>query len=197
MTMNIETITMNPGAARRRLAAYEAMISKGGPRATEEARQIRAAYLALARGKRIISLTDAFVRTGWDERGRPKLAIARADERRISGRVGWGDLLFEGLSHVQPESNRRIVIRLSALPPRPVDSSVTWRGTAIVPIVPPTAVPSRFDAREHHVLFEADWQDAPRDPYLLRHLGGDLWAVIAAWDLTEVERMVLRGRARQ
>jgi len=35
----------------------------------------------------------------------------------------------------------------------------------------------------------------PRDPYLLRRLGkGDLWLVVAAWDLTEVERAALQSR---
>jgi hypothetical protein len=36
---------------------------------------------------------------------------------------------------------------------------------------------------------------APRDPALLRHVRGDLWAVLATWDLTELERLVLTQRA--
>jgi len=31
----------------------------------------------------------------------------------------------------------------------------------------------------------------PRDPALIRHIRGDLWAVLAVWDLTELERAVL------
>jgi hypothetical protein len=30
-----------------------------------------------------------------------------------------------------------------------------------------------------------------RDPYLRKHIGGDLYAVVAEWDLTELERMVM------
>jgi hypothetical protein len=37
------------------------------------------------------------------------------------------------------------------------------------------------------------WSPArpPDDPVLLSPLGGDLYAVLAHWDLTEIEKMVL------
>jgi hypothetical protein len=50
---------------------------------------------------------------------------------------------------------------------------------------------------EHfHILWEAVWQPhtAPRDPMLLKHLGGVFYAVVAVWDLTELERAALRLR---
>jgi hypothetical protein len=34
----------------------------------------------------------------------------------------------------------------------------------------------------------------PRDPALLRHIRGDLWVVLAVWDLTDLERLVLSQR---
>lgn len=37
---------------------------------------------------------------------------------------------------------------------------------------------------------------AAKDPYLLRPIHGDLCAVVAAWDLTELERSVMAGRAQ-
>jgi hypothetical protein len=50
--------------------------------------------------------------------------------------------------------------------------------------------------QNYHVLFEAVWSKAPpSDPFLLRRLGkGDLWLVLAMWDLTEVERAALAAR---
>ena len=45
---------------------------------------------------------------------------------------------------------------------------------------------------------DPDWKRraVPRDPFLLRHLGkGDLWVVVAMWNLTEVERAALQARA--
>lgn len=71
--------------------------------------------------------------------------------------------------------------------------------SAMVPIVPPKHRPERgFGQRL--VLWEVDdWVRAslpapPHDPALLRPLGGDLYAVEAVWDLTELERLVLSGR---
>lgn len=31
------------------------------------------------------------------------------------------------------------------------------------------------------------------DPALLKHIGGDLWAVVAVWNLTDLEMAVLAG----
>ena len=36
----------------------------------------------------------------------------------------------------------------------------------------------------------------PGDPALLRHVGGDVYAVEAVWELTELEKLVLSGRSR-
>jgi hypothetical protein len=78
------------------------------------------------------------------------------------------------------------------------DSSA-WR--AMVPIVPPKQRPAGADTLASYLLlWEADdwtWQTVPRppgDPALLKHVGGDIYAVVATWDLTELERLVLSGR---
>ena len=69
------------------------------------------------------------------------------------------------------------------------------RAKAIVPIVPPQFRPAG-SLKRYFILWEADWEEVPRDPMLLRYLGGDLFAVLAVWDLTEIERTVLaRTRA--
>jgi hypothetical protein len=78
----------------------------------------------------------------------------------------------------------------------------SWSGEAwcaMVPIVPPKHRPARGFA-SCQVLFEAeDWAwsrdpDAAVDPALLRHVGGDIYAVLATWELTELELLVLSGR---
>lgn len=72
-----------------------------------------------------------------------------------------------------------------------------WR--AMVPIVPPKHRPERgFGNRL--ILWEADdwtWDTPPippGDPALLRPVGGDIYAVEAVWDLTQLEQLVLSGR---
>jgi hypothetical protein len=67
-------------------------------------------------------------------------------------------------------------------------------GEAIVPIVPVYLRPKRGLAN-YHVLWEAEWRRIPpHDPMLLRRIGGDMWLVVAQWDLTEVERAALATR---
>jgi hypothetical protein len=76
-----------------------------------------------------------------------------------------------------------------------------WSGawTAMVPIVPPEHRPAR-GLGDRLVLWEVDrWQwttppAPPGDPALVRHVGGDIYAVEAVWDLTELEKLVLSGR---
>jgi hypothetical protein len=49
--------------------------------------------------------------------------------------------------------------------------------------------------RHYVTLFEVDqWEPVPpTDPALLKHIAGDLYAVLAVWDLTELERAVIAG----
>jgi hypothetical protein len=72
--------------------------------------------------------------------------------------------------------------------------------SAMVPVTPPKHRPSRgFSGCK--VLWEADdwaWQTLPAppgDPALLKHVGGDIYAVLATWDLSPVEQLVLSGRS--
>lgn len=73
--------------------------------------------------------------------------------------------------------------------------------SAMVPIVPPKHRPAGASTLGSYlVLWEVDdwvWTKIPQppgDPALLRRLGGDIYAVLATWDLTELEKLVLSGR---
>ena len=68
--------------------------------------------------------------------------------------------------------------------------------TAIVPSIPPLHRP--HDSLENYwLLWEAEWTRPPVDPALLKHLGLNLYAVLAVWDLTPLEQAVLRGRSTE
>jgi hypothetical protein len=82
----------------------------------------------------------------------------------------------------------------------------TWSGSrawsALVPIVPPKHMTRENMNLDGFVtLWEVDdWQwrrdpAPPRDPALLQRVAGDIYAVLATWDLTELERLVLSGRS--
>ena len=72
----------------------------------------------------------------------------------------------------------------------------------IVPIVPSDVLASirkrirtRSSLGRFFTLFEVEeWKPVPPvDSALLEHIGGDLYAVLATWDLTDLERAVIAG----
>ena len=81
----------------------------------------------------------------------------------------------------------------------------TWRSKhTMVPLVPAQVKQQlrqsnrSMKLENYHVLWEVEeWYERrviepPIDPFLLKHIGGTLYAVLAEWDLTELERSVLR-----
>ncbi len=93
------------------------------------------------------------------------------------------------------------VFRLPAgtlVPPRTVEEYYRepWYGEwhASLPFIPPAYRPP-LRIENYHLLWEAEWRKGAgpqrRDPILLRRVSGDLFAVVAAWDLTDVEKLVL------
>lgn len=203
--MNVSTITMPKEEAKAKLEAYRAQNAK---RVDEEYQAAEAGYAALAEGTPLISLTEAIRNGGLDEKMRPKLAIARADRKQVRCYLqrGQSRLRFDATTKAE---NWRIkdthiangLILFIDMGRRDINAD----GYALVPMVP-------ADVREDvhirladcFVLWEVEaWSDQrigarpDRDPFLLRHIGGDLYAVIADWDLTELERLVMAGRRDQ
>jgi hypothetical protein len=201
--MNVETITMDPDEARERLKAYRTSLHRS---ADVEYEAAAAGYQALAEGTPIIQYERAIRDAPRDEKGRPMLAIARADRRQV--RVGrpwtWGAPRAEfdctaGFDRFVTEGS---LLRIT-VPTRQQHDLRT--GYALVPMVPPHALAvagGRSKLSDHLILWEVEeWSDTPigavpdRDPYLLRPIHGDLCAVVAEWDLTPLERAVMADRA--
>ena len=193
--MNLETITsVDRNAARVAFSEYRAAFQKSHDELDAE---LMRGYKALATGQQLIRLSETILRGGFDEVGRPKLAIARADETIITFERHASRLILYPTTTRTRVPDRRFNITTTA----PVASSI-WGGSwvARLPIVPPRLrpVPKMLN---YHLLWEAEWYQpraavrAPRDPALLKRIGGDLFAVLAVWDLTDLERAVLEMRS--
>lgn len=207
--MNLSTIDMTREEAETALAEWGDEIKARKCSAEDEA--IAAGYAELAKGHRLIALSDTIRAGGEDECGRPRLAVAPAMStvvylyRARSGSVGFSTSDTARVDQWDFDcavTPGRVVLR-GVLP----ESDYNWQRNrdlerfgwkAIVPVVPP-----RFRSRGWkgcHVLFEAEWAKhtppAPIDPALIRHLRGDLWIVQGVWDLTPLERAVLLERNR-
>lgn len=215
--MNVSTITMDPAEAQAKLDAYrDALQARHSSKVEVEWKAAMDAYRELAKGTPLIDPLAAIRECGWRTDSRPVLAIARADMARVQWQLvrssrwwnsetkrysgNWSPMQWQFSASRQNESNWRrrdghgktfTVSNISAEPP-----GEPKQGTAMVPMVPPDVLPARgCDLSKHFVLWEVENWDAapPVDPILLRPIGGDLYAVVAQWDLTEIERVIIAG----
>ncbi len=195
--MNVPLITEEPQQAQFKLEAYRHQLRR---RADEEYEAAVAGYQALAAGTPLLNLVDAFEMTGLSADNRPRLAIARADRKQVQFRFTREGLTFNTLKN--PSQASTYTGSLVIWVPFSHTVKETWRleGYALVPMVPADVRPSA-PLGEFFILWEVErWSDRPlravpdRDPYLLRHIIGDLYAVEAEWELTDLERAIMTGR---
>lgn len=213
--MNTPLITMDKETARAKLKAFRANTHRD---AEEIYARTAEAYAVLAEGTPLVSLTQAIQAGGLFDDWRPKLAIARADRREVhfrwpacETRARYFTGNFRRMNVDEDSTLTRFVDmgrengKQWAPKSRPTELSyVAAAGYALVPMVPADVRPRTGQLRDWFVLWEVtQWFDrpqsmkAPIDPLLLKHVGADLYAVLAQWDLTEVERFILQEvRAR-
>lgn len=212
------SITMDRTKAREKVAEYLKSVRE---RHISEDAAILQGYRALAKGHTVIDLSKCIrlggvFQDGSPQQGLPRIAIATASHqfvwvsRRNDGSVSFlpGVISSWGPHRISPQ-RRKDVYRcpagtLSTDVPRVYDTRTQrnpWEGSyrAMVPHTPPALRPAH-SLDGYQILFEVEeWAPdptAPRDPALLKHIGGDLYAVLATWDLTPLEQSVLNGRLR-
>lgn len=190
--------------ARRKAKEYKEVAEMTKDRTYIELANV---YKYLAMGKKIISMTKAMELAGVHGNGLPVLAIANAhakwawyvhDAGRIYDKDGqWNHQACAFVSDysINPAWNRRSTqatrrdtFRFSRFSVRPNSD----KNRARVPIIPPQIrLGLRGEPSNYQILWEADWVQAPKDPLLLRRISRDCYVVMAQWDLTDVERLVL------
>lgn len=220
--MNLSEINVDKATAQNALDEYRESVKNALQMEVEEAesravkrriemetadKQILEGYRALANGRQVISLRASLMAGGEDSDHRPRLAVARADEPRIrmtrfdGGRVDYDPMVRTDRNGWSTEAWPRSGLTsrrwefLGLLP------ETTFKGTrrhiqfeAMAPHIPPHLRPKTLD--RYTLLWEANWEKlAPVDPALLRQVAGDLYVVVATWDLTELERAVLNARS--
>ncbi len=194
MTMNVVDVPVTRQQARELMHAYRDHRSAQTP----EDRAIERAYREIASGRVLIRALESIKEAGLDEMGRPKLAIVRADHGRVQLNIGPStDATFQPMQRTKrPNWNNGWHVGSHhpiKVPGLRSEKYLHRDNQAIVPMIPVHLRPqTALDA--YHILWEADWLAVPHDPMLLRRIGGDLWIVCAAWDLTEVERAVMASR---
>jgi hypothetical protein len=194
--MELATITMPVEAAQERLDAYAQLVAK---ERTAEDRKIIKGYEAMVKGHSIIELSQSIQAGGFFDSGLPKIAVARATGKTCWVKTsGWEEAIT--YSSEEPDrwgnmANRGALVNDVTVRIRDQKIRRSNSGRTIMPMVPPEvrAEVGPDKLHRYHILWEVEeWtMIAPRDPALLYWIAGDLWEVIALWDLTDLERAVL------
>lgn len=167
-------------------------------------------YKALSQGHGVLNVVEAIKKAGMNPDWTPKLAIMRADQERVFFRRASnnaGNFSYSERYYIARTAKAARATRLHfhlpegtlKSPPsetRPWPSSYWHTHEAPLPLIPPQYRPS--DALSKYcILWEVEkWtpREPPADPMLLKPLGQTgLYVVLAHWDLTPIERMVLGG----
>jgi hypothetical protein len=234
--MDVQTIQMDPRIAaihykdyrkkvrehrRQRIEEAAKKILESG-RALREARAARellekedtalmASYREMAKGQRILNLSQVMRTAGVDTVSKsrlPVLAIAQADWPYVWFRIESGRAVFsaEGWPRWSSTYNKYgrggLHLPMHVFPAELTNAE--WRKQnnlppagrirALVPAIPVSLRPAG-DLSNYHILFEAKWtHEAPPDPLLLKRVSGDIYSVVAQWDLTPIEKAILEGR---
>lgn len=184
--MHVEKLTVDREKARDLWRQYKTHQHYSTPMDAE----IQRTYKMLAQGRTVIRALESIRLAGLNDQLLPKLAILRADHSHVELRMrSDGGAMMEA-----PGLHRGGRGQSFSWPAGSFARSTWVYGKAQLPIIPIHLRPKRGLAN-YHVLWEAEWTPIPpRDPYLLRRIGGDMWLVVAAWELTEVERAAMATR---
>jgi hypothetical protein len=206
--MNVSIFTMDKAEADKKLLAYRSQLKK---RANAEYELAVKAYETVANGQAILNIVDSFAKTGLGEDLRPKLAIARADRKEVQVSVSARERRFTFSAHSSgmwaSGYSGDLIIRFPFSFSAEQEKALPYsrEGYALVPMIPADVREKvKGQDKDYMILWEVEkWADrsltspAPRDPYLLKHIAGELYAVVAEWDLTDLERAIMSGRNRR
>lgn len=210
--MEVDTLAIPKEEAEEEFQALKQAFKSNVKLRREEIRQdLYKVYKHLRHGKKIIDVFLAFQKIGVNENRNPKLAICRADAKKCyCHKENNGSAVFSFQSSVSvvrktqgdvgfPEGTFQFVAD-----PEDQITWMQWREKNIETLVP--IIPAKILVKEvkillpnYHILWEVEpgaWKKSrpPKDPILLKRLTPNLFGVLATWNLTKLERAVIRGR---
>lgn len=211
--MEIEKIQMPKEKAKEEWKIYNALIKK---RHDKYLVDMKKCMYQLSQGKALIDINKVMEKAGVTKNYEPKLAIARADwaevqfHKKDSGRgffskgsTDWYNK-SDGDIDVSPETfvqwlRTKDEITMKDKTVRQVDIQWDIQTPQIktkVPIIPAQLMPEG-NLSEYYILWEVDkWEELPKadDPLLLKRVTENLFVILSAWDVTELEQSIIDGR---
>jgi hypothetical protein len=190
-----------------RRAGHNLCRLNSGPQRTEEDEHLLSVFKAVRKhNARVINIVDAFRQTGLNDKGQPKLGIARGNWKTVYFHQRRGITLSGpnaytinrwnnggGCFQDSPTFSQAAYAKTVTLPGGVFPDAALTRSSlkSAVPHVPANIRPE-FHLRNYHILFEVEnWETYPVDPFLLKRVVGNLFIVLAEWELTELEASLL------
>jgi len=210
--MEVEELALPQTQAEEEFKALKQALRQHAQLRKEEIRrELMAVYGHLKHGKKIIDIHESFRKAGLNKEGDPRLAICRADAKQCNClKIEDGSAIFsmERLDRWQRQPRKTYAeVKLPAGtfqwqsidPTRPLNT-YNIKNQMIqcpAPIIPAKILVEevRHRLKNYHVLWEVEeWKPVPpQDPILLKRLTSNLFGVLATWELTVLEKAVIRG----
>ncbi len=211
--MEVEQLTLPKEKAETEFTALRQALKQNATLRKEQIRRdMLAVYGHLRHGKKVIDIYESFQKAGLNKDGDPKLAICRADAKQCyCYKFKDGSALFADQRWITVPRKTFADIRLPAgtfkwIPLKPEIPLDNWQNDikgnknieTPVPIIPAKILVNEVNVllKNYHILWEVEeWKPVPpKDPILLKQLTPNLFGVLATWNLTALERAIIRGR---
>ena len=209
--MNFHAITVEDKEAAK--AARDAYMAAARRSRSALDRALAQSYKAIAEGSSLIDIEATMRETPLHENGLPKLAIVRADFKQVFLKLRHDGSGVMAGTQMYAERDR---VKMKAgtarieFPPATFTTDDPATGhhwpyshwydphSAPVPPIPPQFRPADAYAN-YHILWEVEeWKRiAPKDPLLLRRVTGQIYAIVAQWDLSDLERLIMDASLRR
>ncbi len=210
--MELEKIQMPVEKAKEEWKKYTELIKT---RREKYLKDMKSCMYELKQGKELIDIWKVMEKIGLNKNYEPKMAIARADWKEVifikqdAGRGFFSDRetswsqSSEGHIDIKPNTFMEWPRVKEEREVHGTKNKVKIDGWQIVkdkiktkvPIIPAQLLPDS-DIKGFYILWEVDhWEDLPKkeDPILLKRITENLFVILGAWDVTELEQSVISG----
>lgn len=211
--MELQKIQMPVEKAKVEWKIYNDLIKKRHDKYLED---MKNCMYQLSQGKELIDINKVMEKAGLNKSYQPKLAISRADwnevifNKKDSGR-GFFSLnqstwysKSNGDIDLPPETftewpRTKDDITMADKTTRKAENKWQIQTPNIktkVPIIPGSLVPEG-SLTGFYILWEVEkWEDLPKqdDPILLKRITENLFVILSAWDVTDLEQSIISGR---
>jgi len=215
--MEIEQLAIPKKRAMEEYETYKEELRHAKTQFNEDMKSL---YAHMRHGGKVLDLWESMKLAGLNDAGNPKLAIVQADSPRVkferkleshysSEKQQWipngvnnGGIFYRQKKNGRWSPNWEADIKIPSefldYPKKPEGTYESRQIETVTPMVPARIMNAMRSHKleNYHILWEVEkWAIVPpKDPVLLKKITPNMFCILAAWDLSPLERAVIRGR---